>query len=223
MRIGGFALVGLAVVAALVGLLTLATGGSTDQALAPTSSTEGAAPADPNAAPPAVDPNAPPPAVDPNAAPAPSAVVAPPPGAAPAAGTPPPAGAAPPAGVAPPVAAAPAPTDEPIAPFTPNATAPDPGAGLTSARAPLRVYNNSTIKGLAEDAAADFRTAGWQVDSVGNYGSGIIPTSTVYYQPGEEAAAEALAGEFGMRSMPRFNGLESATNGLIVIVTRDYH
>lgn len=198
-RIAGFALVGLAVLAALVGLLTLATGGdSTDQALAPTSTAEVA-----------------PPPADPNAAP-------PPPGAAPPADAVSPPGAVPPPGAAPPAAAVPAPTDEPIAPFTPQAAAPDAGAGLSSARAPLRVYNNSTIKGLAEQAAAEFRTAGWQVDSVGNYSSGIIPTSTVYFEPGEESAAEALASEFGMTAKPRFNGLDAASTGLIVIVTKDY-
>lgn len=213
MRIGGIALVGVAVVAALVGVLTLATGGgSTDEALAPAASTSDVAapPAVDPAAPPAPDPNAPPPAAA--AAPTPAPAV---PGASPAPGAP----AAPTAPTGPT-----APSDEPIAPYTPPAGAggSDSAKGSDSARAPLRVYNNSRIKGLAEEAAADFRSAGWDVDSVGNYSNGVIPTSTVYYQPGEEDAAEALGNEFGLRVAPRFAGLETASEGLIVIVTREY-
>ncbi len=57
---------------------------------------------------------------------------------------------------------------------------------------PVRVYNNSTISGLAARAADNFRNAGWTVDEVANYPSGIIPTSTVYYRPGtgEQGAAQ---------------------------------
>jgi len=112
---------------------------------------------------------------------------------------------------------------------TPPATAYTPPGGesklsgsVSAARAPLRVYNNSTIKGLGERAAEDFRDAGWEVKSVGNYSQGVIPTSTVYYQAGNKSAAEALASDFGMRARPRFDGLEQASDGLIVIVTRDY-
>lgn len=91
-------------------------------------------------------------------------------------------------------------------------------------RAPLRVYNNSNIEGLAARAAADFRAAGWTVVAVGNYSGGIIPTSTVYYQPGrgQRPAAEALGEEFGLRVLPRFPGIRDATPGLIVIVTKSY-
>jgi hypothetical protein len=91
-------------------------------------------------------------------------------------------------------------------------------------RQPLRVYNNSTIKGLAARAAEDFRGDGWTVDAVANYPYGNIPTSTVYYRPGtsEQAAAEAVGSDFGMRVEPRFAGLDDATPGVIVIVTNDY-
>lgn len=98
------------------------------------------------------------------------------------------------------------------------------GGGGAAVRAPLRVYNNSTITGLATDAAADFRAAGWPVEEVANYPFGIIPTTTVYYRPGtgEETAARALGDETGMRVEPRFSGLDNASPGLIVIVTNDY-
>ena len=98
------------------------------------------------------------------------------------------------------------------------------GGGTTVAHLPLRVYNNSTIGGLATRAADDFRNAGWPIDEIGNYPQGIIPTTTVYYRPGteEEAPANALAEQFGMRVNPRFEGLQHASPGIIVIVTNDY-
>jgi hypothetical protein len=90
----------------------------------------------------------------------------------------------------------------------------------------VRVYNNSTISGLAAHAADDFRGAGWPVEAVDNYPSseGIIPTSTVYFRPGtgEQGSAERIGSEFGLRAAPRFAGLTDASPGLIVIVTNDY-
>ncbi|TCP56604.1 LytR cell envelope-related transcriptional attenuator [Tamaricihabitans halophyticus] len=89
---------------------------------------------------------------------------------------------------------------------------------------PLRVYNNSTIRGLADNAASDFRGAGWNVTQVGNYGSGTIPESTAYFRPGtsEEAAAKQLAFNFGLRAEPRFDGIKDSGSGVIVIVTSNY-
>jgi hypothetical protein len=98
----------------------------------------------------------------------------------------------------------------------------DGGGGVV--RAPVRVYNNSTITGLAARAAQDFRADGWQVAQVANYPTGVIATSTVYYRPGtaEQSAASSLASAFGLRVEPRFTGIDDATPGLIVIVTNDY-
>jgi LytR cell envelope-related transcriptional attenuator len=88
----------------------------------------------------------------------------------------------------------------------------------------VRVYNNSTIKGLAARAGADFTGAGWQVEVTGNYPKGTIPTSTVYFRAGtpEEAAAVVLGNRFDLRIEPRFPGIDPASPGLIVIVTNDY-
>lgn len=221
LRMGGFVMLGIAAVAAVVGLVSLA-GGDT-----------AAAPVPANAAP----------------APAPPAAPAPAPGL-PAAGEPAPAGQPPaPAPAQPPVAAPPGPP-EPTGLAAPPAEAPRngggpapqeqplPGAGLpadngsgsgstgkgATAKAPVRVYNNSLIKDLAQQAADDFRGSGWQVTEVGNYSEGNIPTSTVYYRQGtsEQSAAEALASSFGMRAVPRFAGLADASPGLIVVVTKDF-
>jgi hypothetical protein len=86
------------------------------------------------------------------------------------------------------------------------------------------VLNNSLIKGLAEQAANDFRAAGFNVVEVSNYSQGVIATTTAYYSPapGEQAAATALAQQFGMRVAPRFEGIAFASPGVIVIVTNDF-
>jgi hypothetical protein len=88
----------------------------------------------------------------------------------------------------------------------------------------VRVYNNSTIRGLAARAARDLTAAGWTVVEVGNYARGTIPTTTAYYQEGtdQRADAEALGAQFRMRVEPRFPGITNASPGLIVIVTNDY-
>jgi hypothetical protein len=104
-----------------------------------------------------------------------------------------------------------------------------PGTGVPPDQAgakwvQVRVYNNSTIKGLAAQAAADFRAGGWNVAEAANYPYGIIPTTTAYFTPGtdEETAARALAATFGMQAAPRFAGIQDASPGVIVIVTNDY-
>ncbi|MGW9477613.1 LytR C-terminal domain-containing protein [Saccharomonospora azurea] len=89
---------------------------------------------------------------------------------------------------------------------------------------PVRVYNNSTIKGLASRASEDLNALGWDVVETGNYSAGVIPASTIYFRPGtdEEAVAHSLAETFGMRVEPRFDGIADSSPGLIMIVTQDY-
>lgn len=230
LRVGGLALIGAAVIAGAFGVVGLTSGGPPTPVAAPSLTT----PAAPAPTVEAAAPSAAPAPVPPPASPAPAAppAPAPPPTPPPAAAAPP--AAAPPASVppaaAPPAAAPPAPAPRAAAP---PAAAPPAGGGArsggsaTAARSPLRVYNNSAIGGLAAGAAEDFRQAGWTVDEVANYSSssdGIIPTSTVYYRPGtgEEGSAERIGSEFGLRAAPRFAGLQDASPGLIVIVTKDY-
>lgn len=102
----------------------------------------------------------------------------------------------------------------------------NPAEGNTAAGAgevPVRVYNNSTISGLADDVAGTLRGSGTDVQEVGNYAEGNVPTSGVYYGEGagEQAEAERIAGELGIEARPRFEGLGDATPGIIVIVTQD--
>ena len=259
LRVGGLALIGVAVVAAIIGLASMATNGAPSPTAAPQpagSSTDRAPEVVP---PPALPPAEPVPTGD-------GAVPAPPPGEpAPGAAPPPEQAPAPGDEPAPGPGPGPAPDGPPADPGAPGAAeAPAPGApgqadaggnppaaapvapggnggsgvrsgdvsggagkggsSASAVHAPLRVYNNSTISGLAARAAEDFRRAGWPIDEVGNYPHGIIPTTTVYFRPGtdEEAPARALAEQFGMRVNPRFEGLKEASPGIIVIVTNDY-
>jgi hypothetical protein len=214
LRVGGLALLGVGVVAGILGVVGLNSGGGTPPPVAAPSLSTGATPSESAEA------------AAPTSAPVETAPVE----TAPLE-TAPPATAAP--APAPPAAAAPAP------PAADGSGAARSGAGAGSAagsgsaagasdgaRMAVRVYNNSTISGLAAHAADDFRGAGWTVDAVANYpsSSGIIPTSTVYYRPGtgEQGSAEQISSEFGLRAAPRFTGLTDASPGLIVIVTNDY-
>jgi hypothetical protein len=201
LRVGGLALLGAGAVAALIGLATLLPGGgSTSTPAAPT------------------------PEPVPSAAPTAAATAAATPGATVAAPAPSAPAAAPTVGptvaiAAPPATPAPAPAPVQAAPQAGTG-----GGGSAATRGPVRVYNNSTVTGLAARAANDFRADGWTVGQVANYSSGNIPTSTVYYRPGtaEQSAASTIASEFGLRAEPRFSGIDDATPGLIVIVTNDY-
>ena len=199
LRVGGLALLGAGAVAALIGLATLLPGGS--------STTTPAATTPPPA-----------PTAAPTAAATPGATVAAPP--APTVPV-----AVPTAGPTVAIAAPPPVAPAPPAPQAGTGTGTGGGGGgSAAARGPVRVYNNSTVTGLAARAANDFRADGWQVGQVSNYSQGVIPTSTVYYRPGtaEQTAATRIASEFGLRTEPRFSGIDDATPGLIVIVTNDY-
>jgi cytoskeletal protein RodZ len=99
------------------------------------------------------------------------------------------------------------------------------GNGESTKTVPVRVLNNSKIKGLAAKAEADLKADGWNVTAKGNYSATNVPTTTVYYRPGnaeEEATARAIATEFGLAVEPRLKTLASEPAGVIVIVTNDY-
>lgn len=132
-----------------------------------------------------------------------------------------------PAAVPPSVPGVPGSIPAPSSTGIPGAGPSQQGSGGIGEQAPqivVRVYNNSMIQGLAARAADDFRRAGYDVAEVGNYASGIIPTTTIYYEPGtpERAQAEQIAATFAASAQPRFPGLENASPGLIAIITDDY-
>lgn len=105
----------------------------------------------------------------------------------------------------------------------PAVVAPPPPAPARPAVAevPVIVLNNSRIEGLADTAAAVFRDGGWPVARTGNF-RGKIPSTTVYYEAGQESAARAFAARFDevVRVRPRFATLPA--RGLVVVVTRDF-
>ena len=215
LRLGGIALLGVGVIAALAGLITTTQSGSTSTvAQSPTSSSAVLDPTGQAAAPPAPEPAI--------ASPAPDAGTAAPNATPFVTGE---TGDGTAVGAAPPAAPEPAPAQPAAPPPAVAAPAPAPEAGGSGpAREPLRIYNNSKIQGLAARAAGDFREAGWSVAEIGGYPGAVIPTSTVYYRPGtgEQAAAQEIGRAFGLRVEPRFSGIQSATPGVIVIVTKEY-
>ncbi|WP_224387084.1 LytR C-terminal domain-containing protein [Pseudonocardia sp. ICBG1293] len=223
LKIAGIALVGVGVVAAVVGLIGV-TGGGEDGG-------NQAAPPPPSAS---AEP-APAPGQDGTDGATPGDGTEPGTGATPAPGTPgevspftPGAPGTPGSpgydGAGPAVAPPPA----PAGPGAAGQGGSGPGAAgegsAVAARPVVRIYNNSTVRGLAEKAAGEFRSNGWTVSQVQNYSQGVIPTTTVYYRQGtaEKAAAEEIATKFGIRAEPRFDGIQDATPGVIVIVTRDF-
>ncbi|NKE56255.1 LytR family transcriptional regulator [Lentzea sp. PSKA42] len=112
-----------------------------------------------------------------------------------------------------------------VPPTTSSAVVPPPPVTQSGvAKVPVRVYNNSTVTGLASKASDEVRANGWTVAETGNYSAGTIPTTTVYFRPGtdEEASARELAGVLRARVEPRFDGIQSAAAGIILIVTNDY-
>lgn len=103
----------------------------------------------------------------------------------------------------------------------PTTTEPEP----QDVRAPLTVLNNTTITGLAGEAAQSFSESGWTVTSVDNY-TGALPTTTVFYDstdPTQRAAAETLARQFSAVAdvQPRIPDLPST--GLTVVLAPDWH
>ena len=101
---------------------------------------------------------------------------------------------------------------------------PGDGNGEPEKSVPVRVLNNSKIRGLAATAQNDLKADGWQVVSIGNYSATNLPETTVFFRPGtdEEAAARALAASFGLEVQPRIDTLADQPAGVLVVVTNDY-
>jgi hypothetical protein len=108
-------------------------------------------------------------------------------------------------------------------PTTSGSAAPTPATPAPAAAAdtPVVVLNQTARAGLASRVAQRLRDRGWTVSGTGNF-RGSVPATTVYYPPGAEAAAQALAQTLptGPRVRPRFGNL--STTRLTVVVTDDY-
>ena len=60
---------------------------------------------------------------------------------------------------------------------------------------PVYVFNQTTITGLAAETAASLESAGWNVVGADNW-IGHVPSDTVYFYPGDRAAADRLSKDF---------------------------
>lgn len=88
--------------------------------------------------------------------------------------------------------------------------------------APVVVYNNSEIEGLAAAAANRVRAAGFDVKRVSGI-RGRWPETTVYYDPPQEAAAKSLAARVsGIGRVEQRPSYVLKTGTLILIVTKSF-
>ncbi|MCZ3386970.1 MAG: LytR C-terminal domain-containing protein [Actinomycetia bacterium] len=60
---------------------------------------------------------------------------------------------------------------------------------------PVYVFNQTTISGLAAETANALESGDWNVVGVDNW-VGNVPSDTVYFYPGDRAAAERLSNDF---------------------------
>lgn len=100
-------------------------------------------------------------------------------------------------------------------------------SGTTSAAhrgLPLVVLNNTTVTGLAQQAADRFTAGGWTVTTTGNYQNDIISTCAYYDPavPGAQEAALALQQQYPTikRVVPKFPELPAGP--VVVVLTPDY-
>lgn len=108
---------------------------------------------------------------------------------------------------------------------SPSSGAPSGSSSHPAAAEPLIVLNQTTTSGLAHQAAARFRSGGWQVTSVQEGYQNDVITTTAYYDPaiaGAERAAEALARQYPTihRVAERFPELPAGP--VVVVLTTDY-
>ncbi|WP_245718487.1 LytR C-terminal domain-containing protein [Nocardia miyunensis] len=94
-------------------------------------------------------------------------------------------------------------------------------AGAVDKSIPVRVLNNSTVAGLAAKTKTKLTANGWNVTGTGNYASGVLSKTTVFYEnsPHQQATAQAIASQLGGIAQPRTSALSGSAPGIIVIVT----
>jgi LytR cell envelope-related transcriptional attenuator len=102
-----------------------------------------------------------------------------------------------------------------------SSTTPAPRASAGDFDIEVVVLNQTNRAGLAGVVADRLRAKGWTVGAVGNF-HGVVPSTTVYYPPGQEDAARVAADDLPVapRIMPRFSNL--STTRLTVVVTDSY-
>ncbi len=107
---------------------------------------------------------------------------------------------------------------------TPRSTTGPAATGTAAVPTPsdnkVVVLNSTSRQGLAARFQQTLEAKGWDVVAVGNF-RGSIPTTTVYYPLGQQAAAEALEAQFTEvdRVRPAFSGISQTR--LTVILARE--
>ena len=89
---------------------------------------------------------------------------------------------------------------------------------------PLIVLNNTTVTGLAEQAAQKFEDGGWTVTRFGNYQNDILSTCA-YYDPsvsGAKKAARELQRDFPAIKRVKERFPELPDGPVVVVLTPDY-
>lgn len=103
------------------------------------------------------------------------------------------------------------------------APAPAPPAGPLR-DAPIAVWNNSLIQGLAGRVGDTLRGEGWDISEVGNFADEVLPRSAAFFTPGnaaEERVARSVAAQLGIAAEPRPESLRNAPAGVVLILTED--
>jgi LytR cell envelope-related transcriptional attenuator len=103
------------------------------------------------------------------------------------------------------------------APETPTA----PVTAPAELRSEVGILNGTDVEGLASNAQETLEAGGWPVPAVDTY-SGDIEVTTVFYPPGQEESAQALAAQF-----PEIKAVEPTIPGLtsirlVLILADDY-
>jgi LytR cell envelope-related transcriptional attenuator len=86
---------------------------------------------------------------------------------------------------------------------------------------PVYVLNQTTRRGLADVVAEDIESAGWSIAKV-SWWRGIVPSTTVYYPPGYESAAQALSASFPAIDRVRPAVDPMPDDALTVILCKEY-
>lgn len=85
----------------------------------------------------------------------------------------------------------------------------------------VAVLNQDGRTGLAATVAQRIEDQGWSVSGTGNF-TGTVSATTVYFPPGGEEAAQALAADLPVpgRTRPTFGNLQQ--DKLTIVITADY-
>jgi hypothetical protein len=82
---------------------------------------------------------------------------------------------------------------------------------------PVTVFNQTTVPGAAAALAGQLSGQGWPIAGVDNW-RGFVPTTTVYYWPGDEGSAYRLARESSQINRVRPASAPMPTGSLVVII-----